>query len=43
MTVFVYVNTSEQVGEADHLKIFVNLDAAETWLAGNDPRGSPSI
>jgi len=39
MTVFVYVNTSKQVGDADHLKVFANLDAAETWLEENDPEG----
>jgi hypothetical protein len=39
MTVFVYVNTSKQVGDADHLKVFASLDAAETWLAENDPEG----
>jgi hypothetical protein len=30
MTVFVYVNTSKQVGDADHIKVFANQDAAET-------------
>jgi hypothetical protein len=39
MTVFVYVNTSKQVGDADHLKVFASLDAADTWLAENDPEG----
>jgi hypothetical protein len=34
---FVYVNTSKQVGDADHLKVFANLDAAETWFEENDP------
>ena len=37
MTVFVYVNTSKQVGDADHLKVFANQDAAETWFEENDP------
>jgi len=40
MTVFVYVNTSKQVGDADHIKIFANLDAAETWLKKNDLEGA---
>jgi hypothetical protein len=31
MTVFIYVNTSKQVGDVDHLKVFANADAAETW------------
>jgi hypothetical protein len=39
MTVFVYVNTRNQVGDVDHLKVFANLDAAETWLKENDPEG----
>ena len=30
MTVFVYVNTSKQVGDKDHIKVFANADAAET-------------
>ena len=33
MTVLIYVNTSKQVGDPDHLKVFVNQDAAETWSA----------
>lgn len=39
MTVFVYVNTSKQVGDAEHIKVFANQDAAETWFAENDPGG----
>jgi len=31
MTVLVYVNTSEQVGDAEHVKAFATTDAAETW------------
>ena len=38
-TVWVYVNTSKQVGDPDHLKVFANEDAAETWLQENDPEG----
>jgi hypothetical protein len=26
MTVFVYVNTSKQVGDKDHIKVFANRD-----------------
>ena len=37
MTVFVYVNTSKQVGDAEHIKVFANQDAAETWFEENDP------
>ena len=39
MTVLIYVNTSKQVGDADHLKVFANVDAAETWFEENDPEG----
>ena len=33
MTVVVYVNTSKQVGDADHIKVFANQDSPETWFA----------
>ena len=39
MTVWIYVNTSKQVGDKDHLKGFAKKDAAETWLQENDPEG----
>jgi hypothetical protein len=39
MTVFVYVNTSRSVGDPEHIKVFANQDAAETWFAENDPEG----
>jgi hypothetical protein len=39
MTVFVYVDTSMQVGDAEHIKVFATTDAAETWFAENDPEG----
>jgi hypothetical protein len=39
MTVLVYVNTSKQVGDADHIKVFATADAAETWFEENDPEG----
>jgi hypothetical protein len=39
MTVLVYVDTSKQVGDPDHLKVFANADAAATWFAENDPEG----
>jgi hypothetical protein len=39
MTVFVCVNTSKQVGDKDHIKVFANGDAAETWFEQNDPEG----
>ena len=37
MTAFVYVNTSKQIGDPDHIKVFANQDAAETWFEENDP------
>jgi hypothetical protein len=39
MTVLIYVNTSKQVGDADHLKVSANLDAAEKWLEEDAPEG----
>jgi hypothetical protein len=39
MTVFIYVNASKQVGDADHLKVFATVDAAEKWFEENDPEG----
>ncbi len=32
MTVWIYIDTSKQVGYPDHLKVFANADAAETWF-----------
>jgi hypothetical protein len=29
----------EQVGDADYVKVFANMDAAETWFEENDPEG----
>ena len=42
MTVLIYVDTSKQVGDPDHLKVFANGDAAATWFAENDPEGVAS-
>ena len=39
-TVFVYVNTSNQVGDAEHVKVFANVDAAEKGFEENDPEGT---
>ena len=38
MTVFVYLNTSKQVDDAEHVKVFATTDAAEKWLEEN-PEG----
>src|SRR3954452_8809020 len=37
MTVLIYVDTSKQVGDPDHLKVFANVDAVETWFANKGP------
>jgi hypothetical protein len=39
MTVFVHVNSAEQVGDADHVKVFATVDVAEKWFEENDPEG----
>jgi hypothetical protein len=39
MTVFIYVDTSKEVGDPDHLKVFANAEAADTWLEENEPEG----
>src|ERR1700687_6125517 len=39
MTVLIYVNTSKHVGDPEHLKVFANADAAETWFEENGPEG----
>jgi hypothetical protein len=39
MTVLIYVDMSKRVGDPDHLKVFANADAAETWFEENDPEG----
>jgi hypothetical protein len=38
-TVWVYVDTSKQVGDPDHLKVFANRDAVDAWFAKHDPEG----
>jgi hypothetical protein len=38
-TVLIYVNTSKEVGDVDHLKVFANEKAANRWLEDNDPEG----
>lgn len=39
MAVFVYVNTSKQVGDPEHVKVFASADAAQNWFNENDPEG----
>jgi len=38
-TVLIYVNTSKDIGDVDHLKIFASEDAAERWFVENDQEG----
>ena len=40
MTVWIYVDTSRDVGDAEHLKVFANEAAAEAWFRENDPEGA---
>ena len=42
MTLWVYVDTSREVGDADHLKVFANEDVADAWFRDNEPRAWPS-
>ena len=42
MTVWIYVDTSREVGDADHLKVFANEDVADAWFRDNEPRAWPS-
>ena len=39
-TVWVYVDTSKEVGGVDHLKVFAGEEVAEAWIAENDPGGA---
>jgi hypothetical protein len=39
MTVFVYVDTSKQVGDPDHVKVLANQERSRTWFEENDPEG----
>jgi hypothetical protein len=42
MTVFVYVNTSKQVGDPEHLKVFATADGSGKMVRGNDLKALPS-
>ena len=39
MTVWIYINTAKEAGDADHLKVLASEDAAERWFAERDPEG----
>ena len=38
-TVWIYVDTNNEVGDPDHLKVFASADAADEWFKDNDPEG----
>lgn len=38
-TVWIYVDTSKQVGDPDHLKVFATIEVAEAWFKSHDPEG----
>jgi hypothetical protein len=38
-SVWIYVDTSKDVGDKDHLKVFANEAAADAWINENDPEG----
>jgi len=38
-TVWIYVDTSKDVGDCGHLKVFESEAAADEWLRENDSEG----
>ena len=38
-TVWIYVDTSKEVGDVDHLKVFATPELADEWFKENDPEG----
>ena len=42
-TVWVYVDTSKEVGDRDDLKVFATPDAADEWFKENDLEGGVAI
>lgn len=39
MKVLIYVDTSKEVGDPDHLQVFANELAANRWFEDDDPLG----
>lgn len=39
MNVWIYVDTSKQVGDLDHLKVFADKDHANAWFNDHHPEG----
>ena len=38
-TVWIYVDTSKEVGDVDHLKVFATQELADEWFKENDLEG----
>jgi hypothetical protein len=38
-TVWIYVDTTKEVGDVDHLKVFATPELADEWFKENDPEG----
>ena len=38
-TVWIYVDTSKEVGDVDHLKVFATQELADERFKENDPEG----
>ena len=43
MTGLIYVNTSKQIRDPDHIKVFANTDAAETWFEETTPLAGAKV
>ena len=39
MKVWIYVDTSKQVGDREHIKVFASQEVALAWFELNDPEG----
>jgi hypothetical protein len=39
-TVWIYVDTSKEVGDIDHLKVFATSELADVRFKENDPEGA---
>jgi hypothetical protein len=39
MTVWIYVDTSKEIGDREHLKVFADEIVADAWFAESDPEG----
>jgi hypothetical protein len=38
-TVWIYVDTTKEVGDVDHLRVFATPELADEWFKENDPEG----